>query len=115
MDPSVYQPWWWDEVVQAIFQNWLAIASLAVAFLTLGFAVWVAVRQFKIMNRQTDLMLAQDAIVQEQLARRAVLSIGMEIVPTEVHGQMHKHGVHIENDGNKMATNFHWTVYVREE
>ncbi len=66
MNPSIYEPYWFDETVQAAIQNRYALWSLMLGIVTLMVAGVVAWRQFLIMNAQTEMMKEQTAISKRQ-------------------------------------------------
>jgi len=102
--PDWFGPWVFDP------GSVTDLLGLALNLLVLSITVWVAWRQFRIMNRQTAMMETQDRIIKTQLLRRGVLRIALGPSSEPSAGYAVRHRVKVVNGGDKTVANYYWEV-----
>ena len=86
------------------------LLGLALSLLVLSITVLVALRQLRIMNRQTAMMETQDRIIKMQLLRRGVLKIALGPSAAPSEGYAVRHRVKVINVGDKTVAHYYWEV-----
>lgn len=101
--------WWW------LHSDYMAVASVAIALLTLGVATWIALRQTAITKRQGEIAEEQHRIWSEQLAKRVDLSVVCNMKSVSLSDDRLKHhhiySLSIANSGTKTARDIYWRLF----
>lgn len=98
----------WSFEAGSVTELWGLFISVAV----LGITIWVAWRQFQIMNRHTELMEAQDKIIQAQLARKVALTLRQPGQTKDDADRITFANLEVRSIGNYFANGFGWEVLV---
>jgi hypothetical protein len=75
----------------------------------------IAEKQTALAEKQAAITEKQDRIMQDQLAKRAVLQLTIPLTGLHVSGQMYRYPVYVENSGNKTALGLRWNLYIPVE
>jgi len=107
-----------------IMEQWQSILTVLSLFVS-AIALWLVIRQVKIMRRQREIMQSQSLLMEKQLqimqkqdellSRRARLELKVDFDVLRGEGQSirgYKFSFYVHNKGNKSAADHYWHILV---